>query len=125
MESVKKRILLVEDHADTRAMMAISLRKKGYEVDTAKSIAEALELCEHEDFDLLLGDILLPDGSGLDLLPKARRRLRIKGIAITGCGFADDIENSRVAGYSAHLTKPVEPELLFQTIEDILDETTL
>ncbi len=106
-------------------MMVICLRKQGYTVQSVETIAAALLLCEHDDFDILLGDIHLPDGSGLDLLREARRRSRIKGIAITGCGFASDIENSRLAGYSAHLTKPVELDLLFQTIDDVLEETTL
>ena len=57
-----KRILVVDDHADSRTPIVRVLRQKGYEVAEASTKAEALKLCKENSFDLLLGDIQLPDG---------------------------------------------------------------
>jgi CheY-like chemotaxis protein len=119
------RILLVEDHRDTLVVLAKILRMHGHEVATASTKAEALQRCQNEDFDILLGDIQLPDGSGLDLLREAKAFSRIKGIAITACGYDADVANSRIAGYEAHLIKPVEVDVLIRTIEETLEAVTL
>jgi CheY-like chemotaxis protein len=121
----QNRILLVEDHPETLNLMEKILRARGYDVSTASTKAQALQQCQSEDFDILLGDIQLPDGDGFDLLREARALTRIKGIAVTGSGLTRDFTDSRLAGYEAHLTKPVDLNVLLRTIEDILDEVTL
>ncbi|HEX8202373.1 MAG TPA: response regulator [Isosphaeraceae bacterium] len=104
------RVLLVEDHADTLQVMSRLLGRLGHAVTTASSVGAALEAARAADFDLLVSDLGLPDGSGLDLM----RRLRaaaprpIPGIALSGYGMEDDLRKSREAGFLAHLTKPVD-----------------
>jgi CheY-like chemotaxis protein len=112
----------VEDHVDTLVVTAKLLRSHGYLVTTARTKAEALQLCDHENFDLLIGDLQLPDGSGLDLVRDIAAKCKIKGIAYTGYGFEEDIAKSRAAGYSVHLTKPTEFNLLQENIERLLAE---
>src|SRR2546421_4563047 len=67
-----KNILVIEDHADSATVFARVLRIYGAAVTVAHSVAEAQQACEEGSFDLLLCDIELPDGNGLDLLRKAR-----------------------------------------------------
>ena len=110
------RILLVEDHADTRTVMARLLRSFGFAVSAAGSVKEALEMAEAERFDLLVSDIGLPDGSGIDVMRTLKDRQGIKGIALSGYGQDDDIRRSREAGFETHLTKPIN----FKTLEQVI-----
>ncbi len=106
-EPVDLRVLLVEDDAMTGRIMAKLLRQNGYLVTTATNIADALEV-PVEDYDLLVSDIGLPDGSGLDLMRTIRLRNDVPGIALTGFGMEDDIRKSAESGFVAHLTKPLD-----------------
>jgi CheY-like chemotaxis protein len=63
---------------------------------------------EEKQFDLLISDIGLPDGSGLELMRRLRERAPIPGVAISGYGTAEDVAASEAAGFSVHLTKPVD-----------------
>lgn len=72
MQPIKGRILFVEDHEDTRDLMALILEQSNYEVLTASSIAGALELVKAERFDLFMLDSLLIDGTGLELCKRIR-----------------------------------------------------
>ncbi len=103
------RILLVEDEPATMRIMARLLKRLGHTVTAAGSIAAALSLIETEDFDLIISDIGLPDGTGLDLM---RRVTKLHGavpaIALTGYGMEEDILRSRAAGFTAHMTKPID-----------------
>jgi PAS domain S-box-containing protein len=115
------RILLVEDHSDTRMLMARVLRQRGYEVRTAASVAEAFGLSTTENIDLIVCDIGLPDGSGLDLMRQLAVTHRpIKAIALSGFGMEEDISKSRRAGFLEHLTKPVDLNLLERTVDRII-----
>jgi len=107
------RVLLVEDHADTAEMMCLLLTMEGHEVVTASRVAEALAAVEAAAPDILISDLGLPDGSGLDLIRDLRARgVRVPAIALSGYGTSADIELSKAAGFGEHLVKPlngVEP----------------
>ena len=113
------RVLLVEDHRDTAKIMAGLLRRYGCEVRIAESVASALELGEAEPFDLLISDIGLPDGSGVEVMRRLAEIHRIKGIALSGYGMQEDIRRSKDAGFAAHLTKPVDVSVLEETLRGI------
>ena len=119
-EARKLRILLVEDHGDTAKVMKRLLVGKGHEVETAADVATALKLAGgtgHDPFDLMLSDLGLPDGSGLDLMRTLRKLGRTTpAIAISGYGQEQDINQSREAGFAAHITKPVNLRQLQETI---------
>jgi PAS domain S-box-containing protein len=106
-EPVARRILFVEDDALTARIMAKLLRQNGYLVITANSVSDALEVSPG-DYDLVVSDIGLPDGSGLELMRMIRLRHEVPGIALTGYGMEDDIRKSLEAGFTAHLTKPLD-----------------
>ena len=102
------RILLVEDHADTARIMRRLLLAEGHQVDTASDVASGLKLARENRFDLLLSDLGLPDGSGLDLIQALRAaQINLPAIALSGYGQEQDIRLSLDAGFTAHLTKPV------------------
>ena len=101
------RLLLVEDHVDTASAISLLLRSSGYDVEVAGSVASALEAVEAESFDLVICDIGLPDGSGLDFMRQVQRRRSIEGIAVSGYGTDEDVSRSKAAGFAAHLIKPV------------------
>lgn len=117
-ETALLRVLLVEDHADTAETLRRLLTWQGYEVRTAASVAQAVEVAGDYVFDILVSDIGLPDGRGTDLLDRLQREAGqpIPAIAMSGFGMEDDLERSRLAGFAEHLTKPVEFPVLQQAI---------
>jgi PAS domain S-box-containing protein len=114
------RILLVEDHADTLCIMARLLRSSGYVVKTACCVREALEAAEHERFQLLISDIGLPDGSGLEIMNRLRSQYGVAGIALSGFGHDEDMQNSKAAGFVAHLIKPIDLPKLQKAVHDAM-----
>jgi two-component system CheB/CheR fusion protein len=111
------RVLLVEDHHDTAEMMSAMLQLEGHEVVTAGDVATGLRLLGGPPFDLLISDLGLPDRSGLDLMAELRGRGdHTPAIALSGYGQESDVEQSLAAGFALHLTKPVEPDRLFEAI---------
>jgi PAS domain S-box-containing protein len=114
------RILLVDDHADTLRTLARLLRGLGYQIETATSVSSALRAAGNGRFDLLISDIGLPDGSGLDIMNEARARFDLKGIALSGYGMDEDVRKSRQAGFDEHLTKPINFHLLEAAIRRVM-----
>jgi signal transduction histidine kinase/ActR/RegA family two-component response regulator len=123
------RVLVVEDHHDTAEQFAKLLRRAGHEVVCVGSIKEA-QTCalvtrdqsRPRAFDILISDLDLPDGSGLDLMRNLTQRCSIHGIAISGHGMKEDIDGSMQAGFSYHITKPVNWAELKAVIDNISDK---
>ena len=111
------RILLVDDHRDTRRTFSRLLTHFGHEVLTANNKQGALELLASGKIDVLLCDIGLPDGSGYEVVSQAKRKQAIKAIALTGFGTDEDFRRSKEAGFDSHLVKPVDLHEL-QTVLD-------
>src|SRR6185295_11609705 len=97
------KILLVEDHADTAMLLARLLQKAKHSVKTALNLTSAEEIAGKEPFDLVISDLRLPDGSGLDLMRSLKERYQLKGIAMTGYGMEEDIQLCKEAGFVEHL----------------------
>jgi PAS domain S-box-containing protein len=116
VQARRYRVLLVEDHDDTRAVMTKLLASLGCIVTTASSVREAVEASDRQTFDLLLSDIGLPDGSGLDVMKHVAAKSQVTGIALSGFGQDEDLRRSREAGFTTHLTKPVS----IQALQDII-----
>jgi two-component system CheB/CheR fusion protein len=113
------RLLLVEDHEDTNRSLTRLLRRRGYEVYPAYNVRSALDIAASKQFEVLVSDIGLPDGSGLDLLKMLRSNGEIFGIALSGYGMEDDIRKSGEAGFSHHLVKPVDLNKLDSIIQAV------
>lgn len=118
------RLLLVEDHADTAATLIRLLKESGHEVIHAAGVADAAIVAQREmsgtGLDLVLGDLDLPDGSGLEMMREFARRYGLRGIAITGLGTNFDRMESAEAGFTRHLTKPFTIDTLRRAISEML-----
>ncbi|MEO6567211.1 MAG: ATP-binding protein [Opitutaceae bacterium] len=112
------RLLLVEDHNDTRVALEMILRRAKHHVQAARSAREALALAADQPFDLVISDLGLPDQSGLEMMVQLRDRFGLKGIAVSGYGMEDDVTRSREAGFLHHLTKPISMDGLRKIIAD-------
>ena len=106
------RVLLVEDHQDTRDVLLRLMRRWGHTVTVATSVAQARGILASQHFDLLLSDIGLPDGSGLEVVAALREKSDIPAVAMSGYGMESDLANARAAGFTEHLVKPVAIEAL-------------
>lgn len=107
------RTLLVEDHADLAEVIARGLRRAGFAVDVAGSVAEGHEAAAIGDYDLAILDLGLPDGSGLDLLAAWRGQGRFPIILLTARGALGDRIAGLDGGADDYIVKPVEvPELV-------------
>jgi PAS domain S-box-containing protein len=115
-------ILLVEDHEDTAHVLSRLLERLGHRVRIANSVAAALAAA-NQPFDLLLSDIGLPDGTGNDLIRELRQRrnVNVPAVALTGFGMEDDVAKSREAGFTDHLTKPVNFQRLQMVVQKVAD----
>ena len=102
-----RRVLLIEDHADTATVLTLLLKKFGHTVDCAGSVADGLAKFEAGEYDIVLSDLGLPDGTGIDFVQKLRQQSAVPAVALTGYGMEDDIRRCTEAGFNAHLTKPV------------------
>lgn len=102
------RLLLIDDHEATLHVLKRLLTRRGHQVVTANSVATALTAAATNTFDLVISDVGLPDGTGLDLMAQLRDRHGLRGIALTGYGMENDIAQSKAAGFIGHLTKPVD-----------------
>jgi PAS domain S-box-containing protein len=112
------RILLVEDHSDTARVLTRLLGMQGHVVIVADSVATAEATLRARSFDLLISDIGLPDGTGIDLMSRSRSH-RPVAIALSGFGSDEDIRRSLDAGFVEHLVKPVDVAALETTIQRV------
>ena len=115
-----RRVLLVDDHHDTCLGMKRMLERRGYQITIAHSAEQAVEKVLTEEFDLLISDIGLPDRSGYELMREVRLNKRLPGIALSGFGSEQDVNQAREAGFAEHLTKPINFERLEKTIRSLL-----
>lgn len=109
------RILLVDDHDDTLLVIRTVLEQRGFSVRIAASLAEARQRAA-EGFDLLVCDIDLPDGSGIELIERLSETSPVRAIAMSGYGTMEDIERSLAAGFTRHLVKPFTADRLFEAV---------
>jgi len=114
------RILLVDDHQDTCTALERLLVRRGHLVAAAHNVRSAMEAAANNQFDLLISDIALPDGTGTELMRFIRAMRPVRGIAISGFGMNGDIEKSLTAGFSEHLVKPLKLEKLEAAIDRVM-----
>ena len=110
------RLLVVEDHADTARILGRLLRKRGYTVQIAGTVGEAIGVLAEEPVDMIVSDVGLPDGTGYELMRRAQQMRPVTGIAMSGFGMEEDIMRSREAGFAEHLVKPVDAAQIDEAI---------
>ena len=124
MQEQTKHILLVEDDDTNRKLVRIVLGD-GYRISEAVSVEQALDLLQREKPDLLLLDIRLGDGSGLDVIRAVRADPafdQVPALAITAQAMKDDESRFLAAGFDAYLSKPIDTRRLPETVERFIRE---
>jgi CheY-like chemotaxis protein len=111
------RLLLVEDNQATLEVLGRILRKQGHDVVTASTVEAARDFAANQDFDLVISDIGLPDGNGIDLMNELTRDYGLRGIALSGYGMDEDLARTKNAGFIAHLVKPIDLDRLNRVLE--------
>jgi PAS domain S-box-containing protein len=109
-------ILFVEDNPDTLRAISLLLRSAGFVVRTAVNVSEAIASLSIHRFDLLISDIELPDGSGLEIMRYGRDSFGLQGIAFSGYATDDDVTQSIEAGFAHHLAKPSKFDVLVDLV---------
>ena len=123
-----RRVLLAEDVSVNAEIMIMVLSMREMEVDHAENGRIAVEMFEeHEEgyYDAILMDMRMPEMDGLEATRRIRAMDRLDAknipiIALTANAFDEDVQHSMQAGLNAHLSKPVEPDILFETLEGLL-----
>ena len=122
------RVLAAEDIDINREILSFQLREKGVLYDLVSNGQEALERFKKSktyEYDLILMDVHMPVMDGISAAKQIRKLERkdndIPIVAISADGFEEDEEESRKAGMNVHLRKPVDPNLLYETIQRLLD----
>ncbi|MBL0420032.1 response regulator [Ramlibacter sp. AW1] len=113
-----KRVLLVEDNLDAAETIAMCLESFGWRVTHVATCAAALEAANGDSFDVVLTDLGLPDGSGIDVGRALSPRLPV--VALSGYGASPDLRRSAMAGFSGHLVKPAQPDDVHAALQKAL-----
>jgi two-component system, cell cycle response regulator DivK len=119
---VSKKILIVEDHADVRRVLSLSLRHLGYEILEANTGDSGIALTLSEIPDLVLVDISLPDVSGLEIaraIKENPRTAEIPLVALSGHSERKIAPKALEAGMTAYLMKPIDTQKLAKVIEKL------
>ena len=119
------RLLLVEDHDDTREVLARLLSRRGYDVEAVRTAQEARSLSNGKSFDLLVSDIALPDATGCALLEELSAKHGLRGIAMSGFGSDVDVAQSKAAGFLEHLVKPIDAKTLDAAIQRLVENSAV
>ncbi|HYJ87486.1 MAG TPA: response regulator [Pyrinomonadaceae bacterium] len=122
-DSIKRRwALVVDDVSDVTEMLSVLMTHAGYEVSTASSAPEAINLAREHHFDVVISDIGMPEMNGYELA-KALRLLpgyeSIPMVAVTGYSMFDDRNRSLNAGFNEHVTKPIDPRAFLDLIDQL------
>jgi two-component system response regulator PilR (NtrC family) len=108
-QSVTQRLLVVDDEPDLRTLYELTLVREGFDVESAGSVEEAWAALQRQRYAVVITDMRLPDGTGLDLLRRMDESgRREKGIVITAYGSAENAVEALKAGAYDYLTKPVD-----------------
>lgn len=119
------RLLLVEDNEPTLDVMTTLLELAGHDVKPAADVRTARELAGSHEFDLVVSDLGLPDGTGFELMSELRDRYGLKGIAVSGFGMEEDLRRSSECGFLEHLVKPVDVDKLKAALARVAQEIRL
>jgi two-component system CheB/CheR fusion protein len=117
--AILRRVLVVDDNVDTAESLAMLLRLKGHDVQVAYDGLLALETARSFHPEVILLDIGLPGLDGYQVAARLRRRRRTAGsllVALTGYGQEEDQHRARHAGFDHHLTKPVDPQVIYEML---------
>jgi two-component system, OmpR family, response regulator len=115
------RILVVDDDRDSRDMMLVALETEGAQVISVGSVQSAFEALMNWQPDLIISDIRMPDADGYGFLQSLRSKgFKMPAIAVTAFARDEDRRDALEAGYQCHLPKPIDLDLLYRTIVELM-----
>jgi CheY-like chemotaxis protein len=113
------RVLIVDDHPDTRYVLERFCSRRGYQVVVAGSLQAGIDLLRTEPFDAIISDIALPDGTGYALISEARLwGNRALGIALSAYPYPSAVDEPKITGFDYHLRKPCS----FAELDSLLEQ---
>jgi signal transduction histidine kinase len=122
------RILIVEDHEGVAKACRRLLTAHGHFVVCVPGVGAALQVTERTTFDVIISDLSLPDGNGIELLSRLRTRFtrvnadgRLPAIAISGSVYEEDVARTLAGGFAAHLAKPFDEETLVGAVKKVME----
>ncbi len=122
----KPHILIVDDEASMRLTLSMLLRQRGYSVKEASCIGDAIKELEREIFDIVITDLKLGDGDGMDLLNRVKKtHPDVEVVVITAYGTIESAVRAMKMGAFEYITKPFEPEEIPLIVEKALERTRL
>ncbi|MFK7702994.1 response regulator [Pseudomonas caspiana] len=119
------RILVVDDHRKIRDPLAVYLRRHSFDVRTAEDAAGMWQLLKQQSFDVVVLDVMLPDGDGFELCGMLHRRANIPVILLTARDASTDRVKGLDLGADDYVTKPFEPRELVARINSVLRRRTM
>jgi CheY-like chemotaxis protein len=114
--SQMKRILIVDDNLEATEILARNLTKMGYSADAVYSGAEALQQLRNEDYDIVISDVRMPNGSGIDLLREIKRDIRHVPIILTSADTNGAKAQAKALGADGFIAKPIDEDQLAEVI---------
>ena len=114
-----RSVLVIDDVSDVTEMLSVLLTHAGYEVSAASSAHEAIALAQRHQFDMIISDIGMPEMNGYELARALRAQPgyeTVPMVAVTGFSMFDDRNRSLIAGFNAHVTKPIDPRSFLDLI---------
>ncbi len=126
MNMQKHNVLVVDDEKNILKVVATTLGKESYAVDTACSSEEAIEMFHRDIHDLVITDLKLPGKSGMELLEYVKsRKPDLPVIIITAFGTIENAVEAMKKGAFNYLTKPVNPDELLSVVKEVLEKYEL
>jgi CheY-like chemotaxis protein len=128
-------VLLVDDDADMAGLLRLLVKRRGFTVTLAGSVGAALAVASTTPIDMLVSDIVLPDGTGYDLLARLRAPLgdggivrapgsvrSLPAIAMSGLDRDSDVKRTAAAGFDEYLGKPVSVDALVDALRRVFGD---
>jgi DNA-binding response OmpR family regulator len=123
MDAIKPHILIVEDDEDTRFVYSVLFQMEGYQVTHVGTISDGLARVLSTNYDLIVMDVRLPDGDGVDLCKQMRTFNRVTPIMfVSAAAYQKDVERGMKAGAQAYVTKPAAAEDLLDKVKYLLGQ---
>lgn len=119
------KVLVIEDHDDTRILLKMILRTANYEVEAVQDGTAAIAALDLQPFDFIVSDLGLPGMSGLELMRQIRLRFDTPSIALSGYGMKADRAACLAAGFNDHVLKPINPDALIAALRRVCLEAQL
>ena len=117
------RVLLVDDSEDSLYLLRVELEAQGYTVDVATNATVAFETAKKNRPDVIVSDVQMPDVNGIEFIRRIRgipKLANVPAIALTGYSLEKEVRAALASGFTAYLTKPVDPAELLRRIEQVV-----